>query len=244
MEDAANYDQLAKVYGFAPTPQCVEWLTQLVARQDLDLEEIARVINKDPSLKARLLRIANPRAESEEDYTVDTVEGALMRNGVGCALLVAMTTPLALALISTFRTMLSTKLETFNRPKSLLLGTEHMLGTIGFVGKATGRIYLRLSQASAVQIASGILGIPANELGVDSREVYDAIGELLNIMTGGFKSHLCDAGLDCRLQPPEVKHTSDLQTPVIPGGGLERMAFRTGQISLFVDVTVNPWNQD
>lgn len=242
MENAANYDQLAKIYGFAPTPQCVEWLTQLVARQDLDLDEIARVINKDPSLKARLLRIANPRAESEDDYTVDTVEGALMRNGVGCALLLAMTTPLALALVATFKTMLSSKLETISRPKALLLGEEHMLGTIGFEGKASGRIYLRLSQAGAAQIASTILGIPAKDLG-DSREVYDAVGELLNIITGGFKSHLCDAGLDCRLQPPEVRRTSDLHTPVVPGGGLERMAFRAGQITLFVDVTVNPWNR-
>jgi hypothetical protein len=34
-----------------------------------------------------------------------------MRNGIGCALLLAMGTPLSLALIKTFQTMLSLKLE-------------------------------------------------------------------------------------------------------------------------------------
>jgi hypothetical protein len=48
--------------------------------------------------------------------------------------------------------------------------------------------------------------------------------------------------LDCRLETPDVKLTADLETPTIRGGGLERMAFRSGEIVLFVDVTVNPWN--
>ena len=41
----------------------------------------------------------------------------------------------------------------------------------------------------------------------DPNEIRDVAGELLNIMTGNFKSNLCDAGLDCKLQPPEVTLT-------------------------------------
>ncbi len=78
----------------------------------------------------------------------------------------------------------------------------------------------------------------------DVAEINDAVGELLNIITGNFKSNLCDAGLDCRLHTPRVARTEGFDVPTVPGGGLERMAFRAAQLTLFVDVTVNPWNDD
>jgi chemotaxis protein CheX len=243
MNDGANYQELSRRYGFAPKPESASRLTQLVARQDADVDEIAKVINKDPALRARLLRAANPEAENEAEYAVETVEDALMRNGVGCALVLAMGTPLALALTKTFQTMLSIKLESIDRFHAEPLDGEHMLGTIGFSGKVVGKVYLRMSRSSGQSIAAGVLGLAPEELN-DINEIRDVVGELLNIMTGNFKSNLCDAGLDCRLTPPDVKLTSDFATPVERGSGLERMAFRAGKISLFVDVIANPWNDD
>jgi Predicted signal transduction protein len=241
MQDTVNYQELAKRYGLAPLPESVSKLTQLVARQDSDLDEITALISKDPGLKARILRVANPRAEDESEYTIDNVEDALMRNGIGCVLLIAMGTPLAQALDRAFQTMLSLKLETVNRASVELLTGEHVMGTIGFSGKAVGRVFLRMSSDSARRIAGAILGADPASL-KDFAEINDVIGELLNIMTGNFKSNLCDAGLDCRLEPPHVSTTSDIKTPTFPGGGLERMAFKSGDIVLFVDVAVNPWN--
>lgn len=243
MQDVNEYKELAKRYGFAPTPESVVRLTQIVARQDSDADDIAKVISKDPGLRERLLRVANPDAECEAEYTVDTVEDALMRNGIGCAMLLAMGTPLALALKRAFQTMLSLNLEDIDRHAAPSLEGEHVLGTIGFGGKAVGRVYFRTSLPAAKQIASTILGMKPEELG-DGPEMNDVMGELLNIMTGNFKSNLCDAGLDCRLEPPQVSRTSDSHTPTIRGGGLERMAFKSGTIHVFVDVTVNPWNDD
>ncbi|HEU5123626.1 MAG TPA: chemotaxis protein CheX [Verrucomicrobiae bacterium] len=241
MQESANYQELAKRYGLAPLPESVSQLTQLIARQDAEMDQIAALISKDPGLKARILRVANPRAEHESEYTIETVEDALMRNGIGCVLLIAMGTPLAQALVKAFQTMLSLKLDTINVHDAPELSGEHILGTIGFSGKALGRVYLRMSLDSGKKIAGTILGLDASELN-DFLEVKDVIGEVLNIMTGNFKSNLCDAGLDCRLETPDVKLTDDRQTPTIRGGGLERMAFRSGDIVLFVDVTVNPWN--
>ena len=243
MPDGANYQELSRRYGFAPKPESASRLTQLVSRQDSDLDEITKVIDKDPVLRKRLLRVANPDAENEVEYAIETVEDALMRNGMGCVLVLAMGTPLAQALIKSFQTMLSLKLEDIDRNKADPLDGEHLLGTIGFSGKVVGQVYLRMSLDSARAIAAGILGIGPEEL-TDTSEIKDAAGELLNIMTGNFKSNLCDAGLDCRLQAPEVKLSTDLHTPSLPGGGLERMAFRAGKIQLFVDVTANPWNSD
>jgi CheY-specific phosphatase CheX len=234
-----QYRELARRYGISAAPESVSRLTQLVARQDSCVDEIVRVIEKDPGLSARLLRVANPRAADESEYTVDTVEGAIMRNGIGCALLLAMGTPLSLALIKTFQTMLSLKLETVDVHQLDPFEGTHMRGAIGFSGKVAGHVYLRMSSASAKSIAATILGLPPEELGND--EIRDAAGELLNIMTGNFKSNLCDAGLDCKLEPPKVGMTDDLDTPVEPGGGLERLAFRADPIQILIEVTANPF---
>jgi CheY-specific phosphatase CheX len=238
--DINQYKEFARRYGIAATPESVSRLTQLVARQDSCVDEIVHVIEKDPALTARLLRVANPCAADESEYIVGTVEEALMRNGIGCALLLAMGTPLSLALTKTFQTMLSLKLESVDIHQLDSLSGQHMRGSITFVGKVTGHVYLRLSSSSAKAIAASILGLDAGELGPD--EIRDAAGELLNIMTGNFKSNLCDAGLDCKLHPPTVGMSEDSSTPLQPGGGLERLAFRAGDIQIFVDVTANPWS--
>jgi CheY-specific phosphatase CheX len=238
--DINQYKEIARRYGIAAAPESVSRLTQLVARQDSCVDDIVRVIEKDPGLSARLLRVANPRAADESEYTIGTVDEALLRNGIGCALLLAMGTPLSLALTKTFQTMLSLKLESVDLHQLDTLTGLHMLGSIGFAGKVAGHVYLRLSSASATAIAASILGLPPEELGTD--EIRDAAGELLNIMTGNFKSNLCDAGLDCKLQPPQVGMTDDFSTPIEPGGGLERLAFRADKIEIFVEVSANPWS--
>lgn len=238
--DLSQYKELARRYGFAATPESVSRLTQLVSRQDADVDEIVGVIEKDATLTARLLRAANPHAENEAEYAVETVSEALLRNGIGCALLLAMSTPLALALVKTFQTMFSLKLDNLDAAEFNGLIGQHMRGAIGFAGKVAGRVYLRMSLNSARELAAGILGLEPKELGND--EVRDAVGELLNIMTGNFKSSLCDAGLACKLEPPQVGLTEDYSTPIQPGGGIERLAFRAGKINLFIEVTANPWS--
>lgn len=243
MADNFNYDDLADNYGLDPVPASVMRLTQLVARQDADLDQIAKVITQDQSLTQRLLRAANPRARSDEEFSITTVEDALMRTGMGCVLLLAMGTPLTLALARTFQTMLALKLESVHPKAVTQFPGEHLRGTIGFSGKAEGRVFLRLSPEGARRIAAGVLGMAPEEL-TDLSEIDDSVGELVNIVTGNFKSNLCDAGLDCRLTPPSVERVTGFDVPVVSGGGLERMAFRAPQITLFVDVTVNPWNED
>jgi chemotaxis protein CheX len=235
-----QYDELAKRYGFEPAPQSVQRLTRLVAEQYADLDEITEVIKSDAGLVGRLLRVANPHATCEEEYTVDTVEQAVMRNGIGCALILAMGTPLSLALQKAFQTMLNLKLDKFPAHQLVGVNGEHMRGSIGFAGKVTGHVYLRMTLQSARTVAAGIFGCKPEEMN-NTEEIRDALGELLNIMTGNFKSNLCDAGLECRLEPPKVGITDDYSTPIEPGGSIERIAFRCGNVHPFVEVTANPW---
>lgn len=236
-----QYAELARRYGFDPVPESVNRLTQLVAQQYADLDEIVGVIQSDPSLAARLLRVANPHATCEAEYTVDSVEHAVMRNGIGGALILAMGTPLSLALQKAFQTMLGLKLEKFPAHQLVGVNGEHMRGSIGFAGKVAGHVYLRMTLQSARTVAAKIFGCKPEEMN-NTDEIRDAIGELLNIMTGNFKSNLCDSGLNCKLEPPKVGITDDYSTPIEPGGGIERIAFRCGNIHPFVEVTANPWN--
>ncbi len=243
MNDGASYQELSRRYGFAPKLESASRLTQLVSRQDADLDEIAKVINKDPSLRTRLLRVANPQAENEAEYAIESVEDALMRNGVGCVLVLAMSTPLAAALIKTFQTMLSLKLEAVDPREAMPLSGELLVCNINFSGKVVGHVLLRLSHEAGRQIAAGIIGVGAGELN-DPDEIRDVAGELLNIMTGNFKSNLCDAGLECKLAPPEVRSTRDFSPALARAGSVEHLAFRAGNIQIFVEVTANPWSDD
>lgn len=240
MSDGASYQELSRRYGFAPKLESASRLAQLVSRADADLDEVAKVINKDPSLRTRLLRVANPEAENEAEYSVETVEDALMRNGLGCALVLAMSTPLSQALVKTFQTMLTLKVESVDPRATPPLTGTHLLGKIGFSGKVVGHVFLRMSLDSGRHIASGILGIAPEEM-QDNKEICDVAGEVLNIMTGNFKSNLCDAGLECKLTPPDVQPNDDFSTTSESVGAIEHMAFQGGDIVLFVDVTANPW---
>jgi hypothetical protein len=41
-----------------------------------------------------------------------------------------------------------------------------------------------------------------------------------------------------------VTRTGDVDVKITPGAGVERMVFRAPDLILFVDIAVNPWNQD
>ena len=79
---AAPVEDLAKKYGLESIPESVKRLGQLVSKPEATTEEVAKLIGQDKDLIARLLRIANPRAESEDDYGCTTVEEALQRTGM------------------------------------------------------------------------------------------------------------------------------------------------------------------
>jgi len=239
MTELPNYAEVARRYGLEPIPESVLRLAQLVSRQEADLDEIAALIKKDPALSRRILRLANPHTVDEGHYEIKTVEQALMRHGVGCALLLAMGAPLSEALVKTFLTMLSLKLECLEVRSVIPSQGDHLFGIIRFSGKATGQVQLRLGFDSAKQVAAKVLGLESANL----EAAKDAVGELLNIMAGNFKSNLCDAGLECcRLEPPRVYSSAEFNTVVEEEGNLERMVFRAPSILMFVDARVNPWS--
>ena len=235
-----DYRELAARYGLEPIPDSVTRLTQLLARQDADLEAIARVVSADPELTVRLLRVANPRATSDEEFTIETVEQALLRTGVGCVLLLAMGVPLTTAIVKTFRTMAGIEVRSVHPASVPPFKSEHLYGRIRFSGKATGQIELRMTMLVARRVAAAVLQSPEDHL-QDPATITDTVGELLNIVTGNFKSNLCDAGLNCCIEPPQVQLLAQPASSSTAAGGVERLAFRGNGVELAVTMIVDPW---
>ena len=240
MADSFDYQALAERYGLEPLPENVLQLTRLVARQEADLDEMAWVISRDATLARRLVHAADPWVENERDCGMGAVREALLRTGVRCILLLAMSAPLTLALARTFRTMLGLELENLPLEWEPPFHGEQLLCAIGFSGKADGKLFLRLSPDGARRVAAAMLRANPEKM-TQEAEINDAIGELLNMVTGNLKSNLCDAGLDCELHTPSVGRTRTFEIEAIPGGGWERAVFHAPGILLFVDLTVNPW---
>ncbi len=163
-----------------------------------------------------------------------------MRTGLAPVILLAMLGPLTEAVLRAFEmfqtTLAPVPIETLDP-----IGEEHLLASVRFAGKGSGVVQLRLSVKDAQAIAQAI-GIR-----FDSTEsagaIDDLVGELANIIGGNLESSLSDAGLPCKLGVPQVVRCMDFHKQGGSGGFCERLGFRNSGLVIFVDVTVNPWNQ-
>ena len=229
-----------KNYGLL-VPENVIRLANLVGHQEVDLEEIAKVISEDEELTARLLRMANAKLYLG-DSEITSVVTALVRNGIGCVFLLTMGDLIKRALLKTFRTMLGIHLEAVNPAKTEFPAGIHVLSEVEFTGKAMGNIYLHLDQKSTGTIVSRFLGVEAAEPAT-REQIADAIGELTSIIGGNFLSNLSDAGLKSRLSRPRISHITHYRVNTVWGGLSERLAFQSPEIFALLDITINPWNE-
>jgi len=235
----APTEEIARKYGLESIPESVKRLGTLVSSQNIDSAEVAKIITQDKELVSRLLKVANPKAEREQDYRFTTVEECLRRAGMGSVLLLAMHEPLLRAVHKTFKTMLGCELMKRSSSDLPFDGT-HLYCEIGFTGKAIGTASLRISPPDARGIAASIMGIPVEALDDDSM-IDDVIGELSNMVVGNFKSNLCDAGLKCKLSPPNIVHTDDFTLRNTAGSLAERILFKAEALNLIVELNVDPW---
>jgi chemotaxis protein CheX len=96
---------------------------------------------------------------------------------------------------------------------------ERVTGSVGFAGESvTGAVYLHLSTPFSSRMAAAMLGLPPGEI-VNETDANDVVGEISNMLTGGLKSWLCDAGIECALSTPAIirgrsfaiEHMGDVQ---------------------------------
>jgi CheY-specific phosphatase CheX len=232
---------VARRFGLEPIPESVVRMTRLIASQNADLEAIAEVIAQDPMLTARLLRMTQPADKSEQLADSSAVEAAVMRAGLGLVFLLAMGDLLMRALVKTFSIMLASQLKPISLRDVSPIRDEHMVCEVNFRGKAVGKIQLRLTEETGRILAARMLGVTEESLS-SSGEKDDAVTELVNVVAGNFLSNLADAGLPCRLTAPRLYRSAEFTMRKVPRGVSERMVFRSPEAKLFLDISVNPWN--
>jgi len=94
-------------------------------------------------------------------------------------------------------------------PAPPIVNSSHpqVVGTVGFIGEINGLIYLYMSDEFAKIVTSRLLDLAP---GADDDEVInDAIGEITNMVVGGFKSALSHQGLACKLTIPSILRGSN-----------------------------------
>jgi chemotaxis protein CheX len=117
---------------------------------------------------------------------------------------------LAKATEEVFETMVFKKLTKGNpiegdalRPRS------NVVGLVGFGGSLSGLVAFYSTIDAAQEIAGSMLGMPAAEV---NGEMPDAIGEVTNMIAGGFRLKLAEAGETLAISIPSVTIGSDFYT--------------------------------
>ena len=101
----------------------------------------------------------------------------------------------------------------------------------------TGAVYLHLSTPFANRMAAAMLGLTVEEI-TNECDTNDVVGEVTNMLTGGLKSWLCDAGAECAVSTPaiirgrsfEIEHMADVQH--------EALTFSCGTDKVVVEIHI------
>jgi len=110
---------------------------------------------------------------------------------------------LELAVREVFQIMLSSQLQAANGETSAPFQFTAM---VGLAGQLCGVLSLRCSAQSATLMVSKMLGVDLKEV---DEQMWDAIGEVANMIAGNFKNKLTGVGEHCLLSVPTVITGSD-----------------------------------
>jgi chemotaxis protein CheX len=124
-------------------------------------------------------------------------------------------------LVDVFETMLSKKAVLQNTQDTPAY-TDRVSGSVGFAGETvTGAVYLHLTGPFAVRATSAMLGLAIEEI-TGQAETNDVVGEMTNMLAGGLKSALCDAGAPCAVSTPTIIRGTSFMVEPMPN--VERIA--------------------
>lgn len=102
-----------------------------------------------------------------------------------------------------FDTMLKLTLEEAPLNRWHLDGPDMIISSVGITGSVKGSVCLHLTLETARQLTAGFLGI-TRSADLKSEDIYDAIGELNNMVTGNLKSNFYELDLPCDVALPTL----------------------------------------
>jgi CheY-specific phosphatase CheX len=232
-------DDLRAKFNLSPQPLSVTKIAGLVqGRASASMEEITEIINTNSGVTQKLISLAYPRQAARLGATVAM---ATSRLGVNRVIVVMVGDLLAKAVVETFETMVEMTLETADTTAISLADHGYLTGSVRFKGENSGQVTLAFSPHLALLITAKIMG---GDLGGEEHTpdiINDAIGELVNIVTGSLQSKLSDAGLPSEVGLPEVKYQATLpKDAAVNGGSNDQFFFRCGVHTLVVHLSIDP----
>jgi chemotaxis protein CheX len=131
-----------------------------------------------------------------------------------------------------FEMMLGCQVELRNPPTPAPFEFTAM---VGFAGQLCGRFTLRACKPSAGIMGSKILGV---QLQHDDAQIWDAVGEIANMIAGNFKNKLVGLENRCMLSLPTVVAGSDYKCSAIKNSCLLEVAllFEKAPFTVAVEV--------
>ncbi len=107
----------------------------------------------------------------------------------------------------------------YSSPELSPFSAGEFTAVIGLAGPISGVFSIRCDQKAAFGIAGGMLGVDLEEA---RGEVWDALGELCNMVIGNFKAKTGKVGESAALTVPTVIHGHDYKVrPLINGSKIE-----------------------
>jgi chemotaxis protein CheX len=97
-----------------------------------------------------------------------------------------------------------------------------IMSTIAFMGDHAWSFSLVLPDHTAVTLTKAFVGF---DIPIDSPDMGDAIGEVVNVIAGGICSRLDAKGIKCQMSLPMVMHGENVSLFVPSGALTERMEF-------------------
>jgi CheY-specific phosphatase CheX len=232
-------NDLRAKFNLSPQPLSVTKIAGLVqGRASASMEEITELITTNSGVTQKLISLAYPKQAARLGATVAM---ATSRLGVNRVIVVMVGDLLAKAVIETFETMVEMTLETAETTSLSLADHGYLTGTVRFTGENCGQVTLAFSPHLALLITAKLMG---GDLGGEEHTpeiINDAIGELVNIVTGSLQSKLSDAGLRSEVGLPQVSYQSTLpKEAAVNGGSSDQFFFRCGVHTLAVHLSIDP----
>ena len=88
----------------------------------------------------------------------------------------------------------------------------------------------------ATATAAAMLGLSPEEK-ISENDVNDVVGEATNMLTGGLKSWLCDAGADCAVSTPAIIRGA-FDVEVMPNVAREFLIFESSGERIIVEIHI------
>jgi chemotaxis protein CheX len=134
-------------------------------------------------------------------------------------------TMLQLATEEVFEIMLSSKLDPAGEPRPNV--SSEITAMVGLAGQLCGILTLRCSGQTASVMASKMLGVESSEV---NQQLWDAIGEICNMVAGNFKNKLTGLSDRCMLSVPTIITGGDYSFhSLADSGALEAVMLFEGQ---------------